>query len=221
MQTAQPARTAGQGRARQGGWRRPAEPGAGAHRDAPPLLRAELWLLTTSCLASSHALSLPLPPLLLQNIRVVQPNLVYAVGLSLDICHEEALRDTQYFGQFGRTGKQDVARWVACCRAPGNAGMLRRPTCSVVPPKPGPPESAGLHPGTLTADSCCSSHPSRLPPSLAVKISVNRTAHGHTHGHGRHGGTGSAYVTFKRAEGERCRAGDAQTQASGLGNPPF
>lgn len=41
-----------------------------------------------------------------QHIRVVQPNLVYAVGLSLDICHEEALRDQQYFGQFGRTGEQ-------------------------------------------------------------------------------------------------------------------
>lgn len=48
----------------------------------------------------------PTPPPLPQNIRVVQPNLVYAVGLSLDICHEEALRDQQYFGQFGRTGER-------------------------------------------------------------------------------------------------------------------
>lgn len=45
-----------------------------------------------------------------QNIRVVQPNLVYAVGLSLDICHEEALRDAAYFGQYGRTLKISVNR---------------------------------------------------------------------------------------------------------------
>lgn len=75
-----------------------------------------------------------------QNIRVVQPNLVYAVGLSLEICTEEALRDQRYFGQFGR----------------------------------------------------------------AVKISVNRGGHssGGAQG-GRHGASGSAYVTFKRHEGEQ------------------
>ncbi|EFN58458.1 hypothetical protein CHLNCDRAFT_20051, partial [Chlorella variabilis] len=44
----------------------------------------------------------------LTNMRVVQPTLVYAVGLSLEICHEEALRDAQYFGQFGRTVKISV-----------------------------------------------------------------------------------------------------------------
>jgi len=76
--------------------------------------------------------------MLLQNIRVVQPNLVYAVGLPLEICQEEALRDTQYFGQYGRT----------------------------------------------------------------VKISVNRSTHQHGGSVARHGPTGSAYVTFKRPEGE-------------------
>lgn len=79
--------------------------------------------------------ALPFVPV--QNVRVVQPNLVYAVGLSLDICQEEALRDTQYFGQFGR----------------------------------------------------------------AIKISVNRSNQFGS-ALARHGPTGSAYVTFKRPEGE-------------------
>lgn len=62
------------------------------------------------CLPSPLSLS-PLPrPACPQNVRVVQPNLVYAVGLSLDICHEEALRDQHYFGQFGRTVKISVNR---------------------------------------------------------------------------------------------------------------
>lgn len=37
-----------------------------------------------------------------QNIRVVQPNLVYAVGLPLELCNEDVLRDHDYFGQFGK-----------------------------------------------------------------------------------------------------------------------
>jgi hypothetical protein len=48
----------------------------------------------------------PSPPSChVQNIRVVQPNLVYAVGLTMDICHEDVLKDTEYFGQFGKTVK--------------------------------------------------------------------------------------------------------------------
>ena len=85
--------------------------------------------------ACLHVPALPFVPV--QNVRVVQPNLVYAVGLSLDICQEEALRDTQYFGQFGR----------------------------------------------------------------AIKISVNRSNQFGS-ALARHGPTGSAYVTFKRPEGE-------------------
>lgn len=41
----------------------------------------------------------------MQNVRVVQPNLVYAVGLPLDICNEELLREQEYFGQFGKVFK--------------------------------------------------------------------------------------------------------------------
>jgi hypothetical protein len=67
--------------------------------------------LAAACLAPSAA-GVSHPPIHLasQNVRVVQPNLVYAVGLSLDICHEEALRDAQYFGQFGRTLKISINR---------------------------------------------------------------------------------------------------------------
>ena len=45
-----------------------------------------------------------------QNVRVVQPNLVYAVGLALDICTEEALRGAEFFGAYGRTLKVSVNR---------------------------------------------------------------------------------------------------------------
>lgn len=76
-----------------------------------------------------------LPRAALTNIRVVQPNLVYAVGLPMDICHEDVLRENEFFGQFGKT----------------------------------------------------------------VKISVNRSNQ-YASAMAKHGPTGSAYVTFKRAE---------------------
>jgi hypothetical protein len=41
---------------------------------------------------------------------VVQSNLVYAVGLPLDVCHEDILKEADYFGQFGRTLKVSVNR---------------------------------------------------------------------------------------------------------------
>jgi len=46
----------------------------------------------------------------LANIRVVQPNLVYTVGLAMDICHEDVLKDPEYFGQFGKLVKISVNR---------------------------------------------------------------------------------------------------------------
>ena len=46
----------------------------------------------------------------LANVRVVQPNLVYAVGLPLDICDEEILRQNEFFGQYGKTVKISVNR---------------------------------------------------------------------------------------------------------------
>ncbi|KAK9810707.1 hypothetical protein WJX73_000841 [Symbiochloris irregularis] len=46
----------------------------------------------------------------LANMRVVQRNLVYAVGLALDICYEETLRGPEFFGQFGKIVKISVSR---------------------------------------------------------------------------------------------------------------
>lgn len=46
----------------------------------------------------------------LANIRVVQPNLVYTVGLAMDICHEDVLKEPAYFGQFGKLVKISVNR---------------------------------------------------------------------------------------------------------------
>lgn len=39
---------------------------------------------------------------LLQNVRVVQRNLVYVVGLALELCYEDLLKTDKYFGQFGK-----------------------------------------------------------------------------------------------------------------------
>ncbi|KAI8465613.1 MAG: RING/Ubox like zinc-binding domain-containing protein [Monoraphidium minutum] len=46
----------------------------------------------------------------LQQVRVVQRNLVYAVGLPLRLCTEEALADKQYFGAYGRIKKISINR---------------------------------------------------------------------------------------------------------------
>jgi hypothetical protein len=37
-----------------------------------------------------------------QSVRVVQRNLVYVVGLAMDICYEDVLRGSEFFGQFGK-----------------------------------------------------------------------------------------------------------------------
>ena len=41
-----------------------------------------------------------------QNVRVVQRNLVYAVGLAMEICYEATLMGPEYFGAFGKMVKQ-------------------------------------------------------------------------------------------------------------------
>jgi hypothetical protein len=55
---------------------------------------------------------LPIPAMLinpgmwcLQNVRVVQRNLVYVVGLAMELCHEDILKGPDYFGQFGKIVK--------------------------------------------------------------------------------------------------------------------
>lgn len=46
----------------------------------------------------------------LNNVRVVQQNLVYVVGLAPELCQEELLQDSSYFGKFGRPLKVFVSR---------------------------------------------------------------------------------------------------------------
>jgi CCR4-NOT transcription complex subunit 4 len=50
------------------------------------------------------------PPRALGQVRVVQRNLVYAVGMPLSICREDVLAHKDYFGQFGRIKKVSVNR---------------------------------------------------------------------------------------------------------------
>lgn len=71
-------------------------------------------------------------------MRVVQPTLVYAVGLPLEICHEEALRDPHYFGQVRalQSGASSgcCLRGKCCCRCVDPL-LLLLPRCSR-PPRP-------------------------------------------------------------------------------------
>lgn len=53
-----------------------------------------------TCLASRQTVRI------LQNVRVVQRNLVYAVGLAMEICYEDTLMGPEYFGAFGKMVKQ-------------------------------------------------------------------------------------------------------------------
>lgn len=45
----------------------------------------------------------------MQNVRVVQRNLVYVVGLALELCYEDLLKGPEYFGQFGKVVKARCA----------------------------------------------------------------------------------------------------------------
>lgn len=46
----------------------------------------------------------------LQDLRILQRNLVYTVGLSMDICKEEVLSGNNYFAKFGKIKKISVNR---------------------------------------------------------------------------------------------------------------
>lgn len=46
----------------------------------------------------------------LHNYRVVQRNLVYAIGVPASAAHEELLRKPEYFGQYGKIGKVVIHR---------------------------------------------------------------------------------------------------------------
>lgn len=47
----------------------------------------------------------------LRNVRVVQRNLVYVIGLPPAIALEETLRKPEYFGQYGRIVKVRTGVW--------------------------------------------------------------------------------------------------------------
>merc|ERR1719183_1176994 len=46
----------------------------------------------------------------LANVRVIQRNLVYVIGLSLNICKDEILKRFDYFGKYGKLIKVSVNR---------------------------------------------------------------------------------------------------------------
>ena len=52
-----------------------------------------------------HSLSLTVCVPAAQNVRVVQRNLVYVVGLAMDVCYEDVLQSAEHFGQFGKVVK--------------------------------------------------------------------------------------------------------------------
>ena len=66
---------------------------------------------------------------LLQNVRVIQRNLVYVIGLSLNICREDVLRRSEYFGRFGKILKISANR-AAAGNVPGGSGNNAMPTGS-------------------------------------------------------------------------------------------
>jgi hypothetical protein len=41
----------------------------------------------------------------MQNVRVVQRNLVYVVGLPIELCYEDMLSSADYIGQYGKIVK--------------------------------------------------------------------------------------------------------------------
>jgi len=78
----------------------------GCRTDVPAVLhRPQRFNPPTHTHPSTHP-----PPPRPQQVRVVQRNLVYAVGLPLRLCSEEQLADRQYFGAYGRIKKVSVNR---------------------------------------------------------------------------------------------------------------
>ena len=140
-------------------------------------------------------------------MRVVQRNLVYVVGLALELCSEDTLKAGDYFGQFGRIVK---------------VGALQHALCLATPPA----DSPGCYRDRSSKSShaicgCCSTPCAwHLQTHLAVvetgqaralilylvkadhlpllQISVSRSGPYGTAGAGaKHGPSGSAYVTFR------------------------
>ncbi|KAL9241043.1 hypothetical protein vseg_015202 [Gypsophila vaccaria] len=62
----------------------------------------------------------------LTNVRVIQRNLVYIVGLPLDLADEDLLQHEEYFGQYGKVLKVSISRTSA-----GTIQQFANSTCSV------------------------------------------------------------------------------------------
>lgn len=55
-----------------------------------------------------------------QNVRVIQRNLVYVVGLSMNLCREDVLRKQDFFGQFGKIVKVEGVVYYASLASPAS-----------------------------------------------------------------------------------------------------
>ncbi|PWA64604.1 Nucleotide-binding, alpha-beta plait [Artemisia annua] len=62
----------------------------------------------------------------LGSVRVIQRNLVYIVGLPLDLADEDLLQQNEYFGQYGKVLKVSISRTAA-----GSIQQFANSTCSV------------------------------------------------------------------------------------------
>ncbi|KAH9606365.1 hypothetical protein KSS87_017270 [Heliosperma pusillum] len=62
----------------------------------------------------------------LTSVRVIQRNLVYIVGLPLDLADEDLLQSKEYFGQYGKVLKVSISRTSA-----GTIQQFQHNTCSV------------------------------------------------------------------------------------------
>lgn len=62
----------------------------------------------------------------LQNVRVVQRNLVYIVGLPMECCFEDVLMSQEYIGQFGKIVKVRICLKLCCgCKIRGVSHGVR------------------------------------------------------------------------------------------------
>jgi CCR4-NOT transcription complex subunit 4 len=62
----------------------------------------------------------------LSSVRVIQRNLVYIVGLPLNLADEDLLQNREYFGQYGKVLKVSMSRTAA-----GIIQQFPNETCSV------------------------------------------------------------------------------------------
>lgn len=118
----------------------------------------------------------------------MQRNLVYVVGLGMDICYEDVLRGSEYFGQFGKPVK--VSPWP-----PRNRDRWWSMTDTL------PVVDRGCK-VMLSLGSCGSTTHSAVgtrPICACMQVSVNRSMPPGVIG-AKSGPSGSAYVTFRRPQ---------------------